>query len=223
MASVVLNADAGYDQLYASGVLTGSAGVVSQGQGYFLNQLSLTGTPTVPSAPGPAQNQLLLNGAYLRIDSGTLTAPSTAAANATLQINDGATPQLVLQMNQTAPLLAVGAPVLTSYATANTTQANSVMVSRTPVFSQPVAIAAGAGASFTPNGGAAHTQVAAADVIACPSITAASIVQTWLAGLTGVVGATAVLPATVSAITPGTGFTLNGTIGAVYGYAVLYA
>jgi hypothetical protein len=134
-----------------------------------------------------------------------------------------AAPQLIIQMNQTAPLLTAGAPVLTAYATTNTAAGNSVMVSRTNVFSQPDSIPTGAGASFSPNGGGAHTQVAAADVIACPTVTANSIFRTWLAGLTGVVGATAVLPATITAITPGTGFTINGTIGAIYGYEVLYA
>jgi hypothetical protein len=208
--------------LVAAGLRVGSDGVSSGGAGNFTNQMTLTGFPNVPTAPGPAQNQLLLDGAYLRIDSGTITAPSTAAANATLQIFDAATPELILQMNQTAPLLNAGAQVLICYATANTAQANSVMVSRTQVPSLPNVYPAGSAASISP-ADAAHTQVAAADAIACPTITAISQVRTWLAGLTGVVGATAVLPATVSAITPGTGFTLNGTVGAIYGYEVLYA
>ena len=211
--------------LTANGCRLGAGGLGTTGGGSFANSLSLQGVPSVFNAPGApsAQNELLLNGAYMRVNSGTITAPSTAAATATFSVIDGATPELVIQMNQTAPLLNAGAPVLTAYATANTSAANSVLVSRTNVASQPLDYFTGAAASMTPNGGAAHTQVAAADVIACPTITANSIARTWLAGLTGVVGATAVLPATVSAITPGTGFTLNGTIGAIYGYEILYA
>ena len=210
--------------LTANGVLLGAGGVVSVGAGVVRNSLTLTGAPVVPNAPGPAQNELLLNGAYVRMNANTLTAPQTAVGTATMGVDDNpAAPQLIIQMNQTAPLLTAGAPVLTAYATTNTAAGNSVMVSRTNVFSQPDSIPTGAGASFSPNGGGAHTQVAAADVIACPTITANSILRTWLAGLTGVVGATAVLPATITAITPGTGFTINGTIGAIYGYEVLYA
>jgi len=223
MASVVLNADAGYDQLYANGVLTGAAGVVSDGAGSFRNSLNLVGVPTVPSAPGPAQNELLLNGAYLRMNANTFTAPQTAASTATIELLDAATPQLQIAMNQTAPLFPAGAVALNMYATANTAAADSVVVSRPFVSSQPQNYPTGSAASLSPNGGGAHTQVAAADVIACPTVTATSIFRTWLAGLTGIVGATAVLPATISAITPGTGFTLNGTIGAIYGYELLYA
>jgi hypothetical protein len=209
--------------LVAAGLRVGSDGVASGGAGTFTNQLNLQGFPTVPSAPGPAQNEFLLNGAYIRQNAGTFTAPQTAAANMTLQIIDGAFPQLQLQMNQTAPLLEPSAVALNVYATANTSQANSQLVSRTFVSSQPQNYPAGSAASLSPNGGAAHTQTLAADVIACPTVTANSIFRTWLAGLTGVVGATAVAPATISAITPGTGFTINGTVGAIYGYELLYA
>jgi len=209
--------------LTANGALLGAGGVVSAGAGVVRNSFTLLGFPNVPNAPGPAQNQLLLDGAYLRLDAGSFTAPQTAVSTATLQIVDGATPQLQLEMSQTAPTLNVGGVAFSVYSTTNTAPANCVNVARTSVFSQPDSIPTGAGASFSPNGGAAHTQVLAADVIACPTISANSIVQTWLAGLTGVVGATAVAPATISAITPGTGFTINGTVGAIYGYAVLYA
>lgn len=228
MSSVVLDNSAtsgapNSSTLTANGLRLGAGGLATTGSGSVANSFTLVGFPNVPNAPGPAQNQLLLDGAYLRIDANTFTAPQTAVSTATLQLLDGATPTLSLAMNQTAPLLNVGGVALSVYSTTNTTQANCVNVARTSVFSQPDTIPTGAGASFSPNGGAAHTQVAAADVIACPTITTNSIVQTWLAGLTGIVGATAVAPATITAITPGTGFTINGTIGAIYGYAVLYA
>jgi hypothetical protein len=213
--------------LTANGALLGSGGVVSAGAGVVRNSLTLVGSPVVPNAPGPAQNQLLLNGAYLRVDANTFTAPQTAVSTATLQIIDAATPQLQLAMNQTAPLLNAGGQCFTAYATANTALANSVLVGRTSVQSfpetQPAGSLAGVSGTGAFAGVAAHTQVAAADAIACPTITANSAVRCWLAGLTGTVGATAVAAATASAIVPGTGFTLNGTIGAIYGYEVLYA
>jgi len=202
--------------LVAAGLRVGSVGVSSGGAGGFTNSLTLTGFPNVPSGPGVAPNQLLLDGCYARWDAGTFTPPNTAAATATMGILDGGQPSLQIQMNQTAPLSNPGAVALDIYASVNTSAANSLVVARPSVSSASLAYPAG---SYN----AARTQVAGADAIACPTITGACVVKTWLAGLTGVVGATAVVPATVSGITAGTGFTLNGTIGAIYGYEVFYA
>ena len=73
-------------------------------------------------------------------------------------------------------------------------------------------------------GGTALQAYATANTVQANSlIAAASQVQTWLAGGVGAVLATAVAPATASLIVPGTGFTLSGTVGAIYGYRVEYA
>lgn len=177
--------------------------------------VSLSGAGFGPSGFGGVQG---LSTVYAK----SVTAPCTLPASAAILVN-GATnpPTAQLTMGQTAPLLSAGGPVLSCYATAQALQANSLMVARPSIPSLSLATPVGSCAGC--NGVAAHTQVALADAIACPTITAGSQVQTWLAGLTGVVGATAVAAATATATTPGTGFTLNGTIGAIYGYRVEYA
>ena len=154
------------------------------------------------------------------IYSTAFTAPCTAASSAALIVSSGAIPTLSVTMAQTAPLLSTGGNALQAYATATTVQANSLMVARASVPSLSLATPAGSCAGC--NGAAARTQVGAADLIVCPTITAGSQIQTWLAGGVGAVLATAVVPATISLVVPGTGFTLNGTIGAIYGYRVEY-
>ena len=157
------------------------------------------------------------------------TAPCTAPAVGGVALTNAATPTLDVVMGQAAPLLAAGGSCLKCYATAAggadapTQKANSLMVARPATSSLPLSFPTGslAGASGA-TAYAAHTQVAAADAIACPTITATSVVKTWLAGLSNV-AYSAIAAATVTGITPGTGFTLNGTIGAIYGYEVMYA
>ncbi len=69
-----------------------------------------------------------------------------------------------------------------------------------------------------------HTQVNPADAITgVLSMTNGTLVVPFLAGLTGTVGATAVAPPTINNIVPGTGFTINGTPGAIYRYLIYYA
>ena len=155
------------------------------------------------------------------IYSTAFAAPCTAVSSAALVVSSVAIPSLSLTMAQTAPLLNAGGTALQAYATANTVQANSLMVARASIPSLSLSTPAGSCAGC--NGVVARTQVAGADLIACPTISAASQVQTWLAGGVGAVLATAVAPATASLIVPGTGFTLSGTVGAIYGYRVEYA
>jgi hypothetical protein len=116
-------------------------------------------------------------------------------------------------MTSTAPLFPAGDFVFSAGPTVNTSAANSLMLAKLPYNFLP---------SYPVGSVGTHTQAAGADAIACPTITATSVVRTWVAGATGVQLATAVVPATASAITPGTGFTLNGTVGVIYGYEVLY-
>lgn len=161
------------------------------------------------------------------ITATSFAAPNTALPSAAIIVNgQAAQPTLNLTLQQTAPLLAAGGSVLQCYSTQQATPANAVMVASPATMSGPqtwpaysVASAGGGGA---PGTGGVHLQALAGDAIQCPTITATSTVLTWIAGLPGTVGATACLPATISAIVPGTGFTLNGTVGVQYGYLVLY-
>jgi hypothetical protein len=195
--------------LVAAGLRCGSVGVSSGG--------AVAASSLVTNNGG----QLLLNA------PAAFTAPQTAPANAVVSVKDGAIPQLVLRLNQTAPLLNGGNDVLTCYATSQATVANSVSVSRTEVSSLPEAQPAGslAGVYGTGafGGSPAHTQVAAADAIACPTVTANSAFRVWLAGGSTAAFAAGIVAGNVTAVVPGTGFTLNGTAGAIYGYEVLYA
>lgn len=155
------------------------------------------------------------------------TTPNTAPPSAALIVNGAvAQPTLSLTLQQTAPQLSAGGNVLQCYSTQQATQANAVMVAAPATMSAPLAwpaySVASAGGGGAPANSGVHLQAQAADAIACPAITTRSVVLTWIAGLPGTVGATACLPATASAITPGTGFTLNGTAGVQYGFLVLF-
>jgi len=195
-----------------TGVVT--TGSVYSGPGFFKPTLILEGAKH-PTAQPVAANMLLLDGAQLSINASTITAPQTAAARASLFV-DGttATPQIEVALQSFSPSLVGVGTVFTGYATTANVAANSLIVCRT-LSSRPVSEPVG---SYNDD----HLQALAADLIPCPTITAQSRVKCWLAGLTGVVGATAVLPATATLFVPGTGFTLNGTVGARYGYEVLY-
>jgi len=220
--------------LVAAGLRCGSVGVATSGSvtadgsvtantASLGNSLILNGNPSVTFA-GNLNNRLILNGVSELIYNPSFSAPQTAPAFATLGWN-GLT--FSLSVAQFAPLLNGGQACLSCYATTNTSNVNSQMVSRTQVSSFPLSQPAGSLAGISGTGAfggvSAHTQVAAADVINCPTITANSALRAWVAGSTGNQLATAVTPATISNITPGTGFTLNGTPGVIYGYEVLYA
>jgi len=215
MASVVLDGSVAADQLYASSVRVGGSGIDCRGGGQFHSKVVLLGEPRHYTAPVPSDNALTLDGCRLSLHAAEITAPQTAAAHVNMTLNGSITsPELEMRLLSSSPALAADGSILVSYATTADVAANSLVVARS-VSSRPSPEPAG---SYND----ARTQVAAADLIACPTITVQSRVRTWLAGVTGVVGATAVLPATATLFVPGTGFTLNGTIGAIYGYQVLY-
>lgn len=238
MASVVLSAPSPTDTLYANSVTVGGGGIDCLGTVTSAGAMALTGN-LVLTAP-------------------SFVAPQTAVATAGLGCSGATNPAVVnLTINTSAPLTDPSGLALSSYSTTATAPAviaDSVTVARPGVASLPLLFPTGSQAGIGP-AAAGRVQVAAADAIACPSITAASQVMAWLMGIPAAPalgGAPAVptaaipgaapyaigdfapaiaaysaspviLAPTITAITAGVGFTLNGTAGATYGYMVLYA
>jgi hypothetical protein len=219
--------------LVAAGLRCGSVGVATSGTvtagGGFGDSAVLNGNPSVPLT-GDTSNSLILNGVKQVFYEPSFVSPQTAVAKATLNwsITNATEPVFLLLLEQFSPQLTSSGNALLCYAVVNTASNNSVVVTSTAVnsfcSSQPAGSLAGiSGTSPSFTGVAAHTQVAAADVIACPTISPRCALRAWVAGSTGNQLATAVTPPTISNIVPGTGFTLNGTPGVIYGYEVLYA
>lgn len=159
------------------------------------------------------------------IQASTYQPPCTAAASASLVLDGtGAQPTLTLAMSQANPELVASDAALQCYANrpGSGNQGDSVVVARPGVLSLPLFSGGMSFASVWP-GYNAHPQVnPAGDRIVCPSFNGNCKVQLWLAG--GSAAAFAAGIAAPSIINAGAGeFTIVGTAGAVYGWAVMYA
>lgn len=149
--------------------------------------------------------------------------PCTAAASASLVL-DGtqAQPTLTLSMSQANPELLPSGAAMQCYATQPSDPANSFVCARPTVLSAPLETPVRALAGVLP-GWAAHPQVAPVDEIELPSLSGGCKIMFWLCGGSAAAFAAGIAAPQIQTFSPGVGFKLEGTPGAVYGYAVLYA
>lgn len=222
MASVVLNAQAGYDQLYATGVLVGGGGVVNKGP------LSSTGAFTTGSPLTVAGQSVITAEVNVVGGTGSVLSLGDSAGNS-LEIT-GETPaagqrgtafiqqQVLAQVGPPAlPAAALDAAVITT--TVGLAGGGGVEPSFSTYPSNFIGSAAG-WAGISTFEGTEPLATGAAVAIACPPIRATSQVDLFLYAFTpaaAVAGVTA--PAVV--ITAGTGFTLNATAGTSWRWRVL--
>ena len=204
MASVVLNADAGYDQLYASGVLTGGGGFQSATGSLSANTASITNTIQVVAGTKATGVQ---NPTAYNFDNQGTTGGGLLANH--LQVfgyfDSSFTTSTIQQFADVYPTLIGG----TAPATATTSVfrcANSVPLG-----------------NYTAPFIGTTTGTGAAVVVACAGIPANSQIRfTLQGGSTAAFAAGIAAPSAVS-VQGNVSFTYTGTTGAIYGYEVLFA
>lgn len=201
MSSVVLNQKSGNDQVYATGVLTGTKGVVSKGAISSQSNIVATGQSGVVAGNLTAGTNATL---YVLDNNGT-TGGGLEANH--LQIYGYFDPAVTLQTIQEfadiypAPVGGT-APALTT----------------TPVFRTNNSIPLNWGAPWI----GSTTGTGAAVVVPVAGIATNATIRLYLVGFVGAAGATAVVPPTFT-IQPNVSFTITATTGAIYNYEVLQA
>jgi len=204
MASVVLNADAGYDQLYASSVLAGSGGFQSDNGSLSANTASVKNTLQVVAGTKATGAQ---NATAYNLDNGGVSGGGLLANH--LQVfgyfDATLTTSTIQQFADVYPTAVGGtAPATTT----------------TSVFRCPNSIPLGN--YVAPFIGTA-TGTGAALVVACAGIPANSAIRfTLQGGSTAAFAAGIAAPSAVS-VQGNVSFTFTGTTGAIYGYEVLFA
>ena len=226
MASSVLSGQTvASDILYSSGGLTtGGAGIKCNAPATFKDSVVVSGVPSLPLVTA-ASNDLVLNGVTEVLIAPSATAPQTTPAVMQLQTTDGGTASFEMVWEQSDATKNLGGVALSVYSSLADVVADSVIVASLATPSVPYQLrkaGSAAGVSLAGAGFGAHPQITATDAIACPSITLNSQVVTWLAGGSIAAFAAGIAAAVASAPTPGVGFTLTGTVGAIYGWQVLY-
>lgn len=222
MASVVLNAEAGYDQLYATGVLVGGGGVVNKGP------LTSTGAFTTGSPLTVAGQNVIVGEVNVIGGTGSQLSLADTLGNA-LEVS-AETPlagQRGTAFIQQQVLAQVGPPALPAAsldaAVITTTVGLAGGGGVEPSFSTYPSNFIGSAAGWAGLGtfeGTEPLATGAPVAIACAPIRATSQVDLFLYAFTPA-AAVAGVTAPVVVITAGTGFTLNATAGTSWRWRVL--
>lgn len=222
MASVVLNAEAGYDQLYASGLLTGGGGVVSKGPMSTTGAFTC-GSPLTVAGQNVIQGQIsVVGGTGAQLSLSDVLGNGLEMTAETPLAGDRGTAFIQQQV-----LAQVGPPALPAAALIAAEITTTVGLAGgggiEPSFSTYPSNFINSGAGWAPVStfeGTLPAGTGAPVAIACAPIRATSQVDLFLYAFTpaaAVAGVTA--PAVV--ITAGTGFTLNADVGTSWRWRVL--
>jgi len=205
MASVVLNADAGYDQLYASGVLAGGAGFQSATGSLSANTASVKNTIQVVAgtkATG-ATNATAYNLDNQGINGGGLAANHLQVFG---YFDSTFTTSTIQEFADVYPT-AVGGTAPATTTTGVWRSPNSVPL----------------GNYVAPFIGTTTGNGATPVVVACAGIPASSQIRFTLQGGSAAAFAAGIAAPSVVSVQGNVSFTYTGTTGAIYGYEVLFA
>jgi len=209
MASVVLNADAGYDQLYASGVLAGKAGLTTSG--------NVSGTALAVQAPKDVQTTIIATatGDGVAGNTAVLSLAETSAALTPISYNlylgcgggGGSVPEGVIQWD--------------SYVNGGFAQTVAQIAPNPRGSAGPPVIPPNSaifGLVAGPQSGVATIALGTATIaVANTSITAGSVVM-----LTGVGAPDATATSFNAVLTAGTGFSITANANATAAKGVAY-